>query len=189
VKTSLQLFLADIEPIPDRIGRLVDVAVETFPWRIAGFAHGDEYTAWLAALYCHLECTVLGLPGRRANPVLDLCRAWDLLRRPYGGDTPQTLYDVARSGSEGGLRQIMNTLAERYGDEYTEQLVSNAVTCYMADRSPAKLLSDAREYVALHGNIIPSEISEGSPARIASHFPKVLALHPLAMQRLRQTGR
>ena len=189
MKTSLQLFLADIEPIPDRIGRLVDAAVETFPWRIAQFGHGDEYTAWLAALYCHLECTVLGLPGRRAHPVLDLRRAWDLLRGPYGGDTPQTLYDVARSGSEGGLLQIMNTLAERYCDEYAEQLVSNAVTFYLADRSPAKVLSDVREYVARHGNIIPPEISEGFPARIAAHFPKVLATHPFAMQRLRRTGR
>ncbi len=187
--TSLQWLLTELEPIPDRIGRLVDRAIETFPWRIARFSHGDEYTAWMAALYCHLECTVLGVSGRPPHPDIDLRRAWDLLRGPYGGDTPQTLYDVARSGSEGGLRQIMNTMAECYRDAYAEQLVSNVVACYLTGRSPAKLLSDAREYVALHGNIIPPEIYEGGAARIMAHFSKVLELHPFVTQRLRQTGR
>ena len=167
-----------------------DLAViNTFSWRIARFEHGDEYTAWLATLYCHLECTVLGIPQRKPHPSLDLCRAWELLKRPYGQNAPQTLYDIARSGSEGGLRQIMRTMADVYGEEYARGLVAVAVGFYLAGRPPSDLISDAREYLALHREIIPSELQDGTPARIMASFSKVLEMHPFTLRRIRQSVR
>ena len=187
--TRLRMLLGNIEPIPDRIGRLVDNAVNTFGRQIARFAHGDEYTAWLSEFYCHLECTVLGIKPRPVHPCLDLGRALDLLKKQYGANVTQTLFDIARSGSEGGLRQIMRTMADLYSEEYARNLIGVTVGFYLADRAPSVLLRDAREYVALHPDIIPAELAEGTPARIMANFPKVLEMHPLVVKRIRQTGR
>ena len=189
MKSELALFLMRIEEIPDSVGRLVDRAVNSFTWRIARFAHGDEYTSWLSEFYCHLECTVLGIPARRADARFDLHRAWDLLKRPYGQNAPQALFDIATSGSEGGLRRIMITMADAYGEAYARQLIGVAVTFYLKDRTPAVLIADAREYITIHPDIVPVELTDGTPARIMANFPKVLEMHPFLMRHVRQTGR
>jgi hypothetical protein len=132
---------------------------------------------------------VLGIRARKADARFDLCRAWNLLKRPYGQNAPQALFDIAKSGSEGGLRQIMRTMADAYGEEYARQLIGVAVTFYLKGRAPSVLISDAREYITLYPDIVPAELTDGTPARIMANFPKVLEMHPFLMRRVRQTGR
>ncbi|MBC8218657.1 MAG: hypothetical protein H8E73_09345, partial [Planctomycetes bacterium] len=41
------------------------------------------------------------------------------------------------------------------------------------------------EYITKYGRFLPSELTEGSAARIRANFPKVLEKHPRLIQRIR----
>jgi len=50
-------------------------------------------------------------------------------------------------------------------------------------------LAASTEYLQKYGHLLPSELTEGSAARIRANLPKVLEEHPHLIQRLRQVGR
>jgi hypothetical protein len=81
----------------------------------------------------------------------------------------------------------LRTLALEYGAEYSRNLISVTVESYCSHRSVEQLIADAEEYIAAYRRILPSEISEGSGARIHSNFRKALKQHPDLMRRLRRT--
>ena len=45
------------------------------------------------------------------------------------------------------------------------------------------------EYLKKYGHLLPSELTEGSAARVRANFPKVLAQHPKILQKTRRLGR
>ncbi len=45
------------------------------------------------------------------------------------------------------------------------------------------------EYLEKYGHLFPSELREGSAARIRANFPKVLEEHPRMIQRMRRVLR
>lgn len=187
MKTRLERLLGNIEPVPDRIDRVVDSALNTFPLATAIIADWDQYRQCLARFLCHVECTILGVPGRATNVDFDVDRCWHLLRKEYGASAPQAAFEAVRAGSEGGLRQVLRSVAELFSRDYAENLIGVAVEAYWSNRGPSAVLADAKEYIHRYDHILPGEISEGSAARIPANFRKVLKQHPFLIRRLCRT--
>lgn len=189
MNTPLERLLDNITEVPDRIDQLGDDAINRFPPPPVTIEDWDEYQAFLARFFCHLECQVLGIGQRRLDPRMDLSRAWPLLRKTFGPGAPQAGFEITRTGIDGGTLHIMRTMANVFAKEYADNLISMAVEIYCSQRSVTELLADADEYVATFQHILPGEIAEGSAARIHANFRKVLKQHPFVIRRLRRTAR
>jgi hypothetical protein len=186
--TRLERMLANIVPVPDRIDRYCDEALNSFPPPPAMIDDWDAYRAFLARSYRHLESRVLGIGPRDSDLELDLARCWALLRKKFGDSAPQAGFEIVRTGSQGGVFQLLRTVAGLYSQEYAENLISIAVDAYCANRTADGLFADADEYIRNYRQIMPSEIAEGFGTRIRANFRKVLKQHPFVIRRLRQAG-
>lgn len=187
MKTRLERLLGNIEGIPDRIDRFADRSLNTFPQAEAIIEDWDRYRDCLASFFCHMECVILGIPQRTTSIDFDVDRCWQLLRKKYGESAPQAAFEATRTGNEGGLRGVLQSVAELFGRDYAENLVGITVEAYWSNRSAEGLLADADEYVRRYKHMIPGEISEGSAGRIHVNFRKVLKQHPFLVRRLRRT--
>ena len=186
MRTRLERLLQNIEPIPDRIDRFADKALNTFPVTAAIITEWETYRRCLAEFFCHMECIILGIGSRSADVDFYIDRCWRLLRKKYGDSAPQACFESIRTGSEGGLRRVLITASELFSKDYAENLIGLTVEAYWSNRDPSAILADADEYVRLYRHILPGEITEGSATRIRFNFRKVLKQHPFFIRRLRR---
>ena len=185
--SRLQRLVANIEGIPDRIDSKVDVALNTFVMREAILTDWDSYRECLARCLSHVEASLLGIKPGSVDVQFFSGRCWHLLKQKYGESAAQAAFEEVRTGNGGGLRGVLRTLAMQYGTEYARNLISVTVESYFSHRSVEQLMADAKEYMAAYRQILPTEITEGSGARIHSSFRKALKQHPYVLRRLRRT--
>lgn len=188
METRLERLLANLVPIPYRIDRLLDSALNTAPFYPPIITDWEEYRKVLAAFLCHVECTILDIPVQEADTDFYFKRCRGLLKKKYGDSAQQAPFEAVRTGNEGGLRGVLQEVAELYSTDYAENLVGVTVESYIANRDPASLQADADEYISLYDRIIPGEISEGRVGRIHFNFRKVLKQHPFIIRDLRRAS-
>ena len=181
--TPLLDLLARIELIPVDVERRVDAALNEFEPPGVAISDPAAFEACLAALFHHLELAILGArPHRPPNVSFDLGRYVHLLDREFGRGRSVAAYDLARTGSGGGLRHILTKLGQAVGREHAENQIRTLVSFYWRSRTPEELASDSADYVAHCEGILPSEMTEGGAARLRASFFDVLCQHPFAVQ-------
>lgn len=188
--SELSELLRGIEPVPDQVDRCVNDAFNSFPIRESVLSHWDDYARCVGEFFSHVEGGVLGLPatgGRDVRVSFDRCLV--LLRRKYGDSAIQAPFECARTGNEGGLRGVFQTIAQLMSREHAQSRIGVAVSLYCNRQPPQALIDAGKEYVRTYGHLLPSEITEGSAARVLANLPKVLREHPFMMRRFRQVGR
>lgn len=188
MSTRLERLIYNITEIPERVHRKCDEAINSFPPPPALIQDWEQYRTFLAQFHCHVENHVLGIPARPPDLRMNCSLCWKLLERKFKDSTPQTCFEIVRTGVEGGVPHILRTIAELFAQEYADNLISITVDAYCSNRSAQELLSDASEYVAAYRQVMPSEITEGSAARIPANFRKVLKQHPSVVRQLRRAG-
>ncbi|MEI8044595.1 MAG: hypothetical protein WCL11_24505 [Verrucomicrobiota bacterium] len=188
MSTRLERLLQNIVPVPDRIDRYCDEALNNFAPPPPLIEDWSQYCAFLARLHCHLECRALGIGARPPDSRFDLSRCWALLKAKFGDSAPQAAFEIARTGAQGGVRQLLRTVARLYSRRYAENLISIAVEAYCSNRTTDELLADADEYIRNYRQIMPSELTEGSGARIHANLRKALKQHPYVIRRLRHAA-
>ena len=188
--SRLAVLLRGIEPVPDQVDRCVDQAFNLFPMPPPLITQWDEFVRCMALFYCHVESGILGIRGGRAvNVSMDSNMCFQRLRKKYGESAPQATFEMARTGNEGGLLRVLKTVAELLSREHSDNRIGLAVSCYWNGRRPQEILEDGTEYIRDYGHLLPSELTEGSAARIYANFDKVLKEHPYLMRKMRQIGR
>lgn len=188
MNSILTRLLRSLEAIPDDVGRRVDEAFNSFSVPSVRITDWDTYCALLAALYARLESAVLGIdPPRKPNLEFDFSRCVYLMEKTtYGKSAMQSGFEVTRTGVEGGLRRLLQTVAEAYAGSAATEQINALVSLYWERRTHEQLFSDMDEYIAAYKDILPSEVVEGGGFRIKAAFWKVLAIHPFRV-RLLQT--
>ena len=188
--TRLRHLLAAIEKAPDVTERRADRGLNCFRAPAAVITDWEQYKQLLAQFYCEVESAILNLSRpRQVDREFDLQRCWQLLGRKYGRNAPQAVFELVRTGNEGGLRKVLRTTAREMAREYSEREIEARVSAYWHGHSPDELLADADDYLAHFGHLLPSELTEGSAARIRANFSEVLAQHPFLLKRLRESVR
>lgn len=188
--TRLQRLISYIEPIPDRIQQMGDEVAESFRVESSAIEDGVEFPRCFARFYHELDRKVLGIRGREFDLKWTCERCVELLRQQYGQNPRHAVFDVVRTGAQGGLRRVLNDLAAAYCHDYALNLIRMTVQAYWDQREPSQLVADIREYISEWRHIIPSEIAEASAGRILGHFQEVLVYHPFVVRHLRNsTGR
>jgi len=193
MNTRLEQLLASIAPdrTLEELGRRVDAALNTFdaPSQITNW---EEFRSCLVRLVSHVESHLLRLPWLRSpDATLDLVwgRCSQALMRIYGSSGEKAAFEMARTGNQGGMLAVSRKLAQVLADQFAENEIAAKVGVYWEGLPPDDRLADAAEYLGRYGHLLPSELTEGSAARIRANFPKVLEEHPRLLRRLRGIGR
>ena len=190
MKSELAELLEGIERVPDQADRCVDRAFNSFPMPPAVLSRWDDYVACMGRFYSHMERGILGLsPDANCDLQFQFGLCLRLLKRKYGESAIQAPFELARTGNEGGLLAVLRTVADLMGRDYADNWIGAGVSLYLSRRSPQDLIDAGKEYVKTYGHLLPSELTEGSAARILANFSKVLREHPYMMRRFRRVGR
>ena len=84
---------------------------------------------------------------------------------------------------------MLKKLARRIARQYGEREVAAKIGTWWDTLSVDERLAATEEYLEKHGHLLPSELTEGSAARIRANFPKVLEEHARLVQRMHRVGR
>jgi len=192
MSTKLDRVLESIDPrrTLDEVARRVDEAINTFCPPGGQITRWDEFRACLIQFLHHVESRVLRLsqPWSMGTDS-DWGRCVQFLMRAYGANGEKTAFEMARTGNEGGLYGVLKKMAQTIGEHYAENEVSAKVLFYWNGLSIPEKLAAADEYLGKYGHLLPSELTEGSAARVRVNLPKVLEEHPRMLRGLRGVGR
>jgi len=190
--TPLEGLLATLDPARtlDQTASRADAAVNSFRVPRGRVESWDEFTHLMAGFLTHVETRVLRL---RAAPDASVGYQWDRcaqrLRDAFGRQGDKAAFEMARTGVEGGLHRVLREVAQRVAAHYAEAEIAGRIYEYWNCMSAEEQIAAAREYLAHYGHLLPSEMTEGSAARILANFPQVLQQHPELVQRIRRVGR
>ena len=104
------------------------------------------------------------------------------LEHEYGSF--QTVYDIMKTGAEGGIYGICRTLARLMAEELSQDEIKARVSAYWRSLSVAEQLGAADEYIEKYRDILPQKIKD-EPIRLKVAFWRVLDDHPRMLKRIR----
>ena len=96
---------------------------------------------------------------------------------------------MARTGNDGGLNAVLRSVAMHVSEGYIKMEIQAKVNAYLDSLSIDQQLAASCEYLAKHGHLLPSEMTEASAARIHVNLGKVLEKYPWLILKLRDVGR
>ena len=190
--TKLDQLLESIDPqrTLDETDARVDRAVNTFSWEKGLITDWSEFKACLVGFLRHIERHVLCL---RASPDVsadfDWGRCVQLLMHEYGPNGEKAAFEMARTGSEGGLYGVLRRFARQVADKYAQQEITGRISHWRDGLSVDERLAAGTEYVAKYGHLLPRELTESGGVRIRANLWKVLEKHVYLVQRMRRVGR
>ena len=137
----------------------------------------------MARFYCHAVNVML----RVRNPLpLDMDIHWGQchhhLTNIYGRNGAMTACQLARTGVEGGLYGVLRAVAQDMAATHARNEISARVSDFLNRLSGDEQMEAAREYLARYGHLLPSEVTEGSGARVLAYFRNFLLEHPRLMK-------
>ena len=191
MQTKLERLLSSIDSVRtlDQVSARVDEAVNSFQVESLIIEHWDEFRTVLTNFICHTESITLRIhPPRIPDPDFDWSRCWQLLTKEYGSSGEKAAFEMIRTGSEGGLYAVLKAVAKQMINTFAGNEISARIAHYWEKLSTDKKIAASQEYVRKYGHLLPSELTEGSAARILLNFTKVLEEHPRLIKRMRNVG-
>ena len=190
MSTKLEQLLARIDPevTLDSTAALADNAMNTFSFGPGQITDRKEFEDYLTDFFCHVDSNMLGLSKsfNSANRNFQWGRCRIILSHIYGDNGMMTAFDMARTGKAGGLYAVLKAVALRMAEEYAENRIGGIISDYWKKLTLDEQLSVTDEYLKKYGNLLPSELTEGSAVRIRANFPKLLAQHPEIIRKIRR---
>lgn len=192
MKTKLDNLLESIDPARtlDEVSARVDDALNTFSTKSGIIKDWDEFRKLFSAFFRHIENYILRIYRFRSpDPDIDSGRCCRLLKKEYGINGEKAAFEMVRTGTQGGLYKVLKAVARQMTEEYAGNEISARISHFWNALSTVEKIEVMEEYIDKYGHLLPSELTEGSAARIKINFPKVLKEHPRLIKRMRNIGR
>jgi len=174
----------DERTIAQRIGIPHDEARMRYSLRSNTVGNFDEFTRQIADYYtAHFTACITHGGSLSASEAAS--RAKELLEREYrrrGGDIV-TAYNDAHDGTNGGLRLILDTIAEGLKAESVERYIRDAFDRYVGPNSWEGKVEIIRQFIAQCGVHLASTIRTDQPERYASNYRELVQSYVSALQR------
>ena len=191
MSTKLEQLLADIDPSKtyDQTLARADDAINSFSGTSGEITEWDKFRQYMAGFAAHVEAKILQLHPCPVGSDFYWSKCAQTLSLIYGPNGDKAAFEMARTGKEGGLFSVLRTVALRMAEEYAENEIAARTADYWKKLTLNEQVCVTDEYLKKYGNLLPSELIEGSAARIRANFPKVLAQHPQITRKTRRLGR
>ena len=192
MQTELDRLLASISPeetIVKTFNR-ANEALNTFHPRTALIENWNEFRDSMAEFLRHVERHTLRLRGS-----VDISSGyyWSqcvrVLLKVYGSSGEKAAFEIVRTGNEGGLNAVLRSLAMHVAEGYIKMEIQAKVNVYSRSLSNDQQLAASSEYLAKHGHLLPSDITENTAARVQANFGTVLEKHPWLVLKIHEAGR
>jgi hypothetical protein len=174
----------DERTIAQRIGIPHDEARMRYSLRSNTIDSIEEFT-WLIADYYTKHFTACVSHGGSLSASEAASRAKELLEREYrrrNGDIV-TAYNDAHDGLNGGVRKILDTIAEGLKAEAVEFYIRDVFDRYVAPNSWEQKVEIIRQFIAQCGVHLASSIRTDQPERYARDFKELIQSYVAALQR------
>jgi hypothetical protein len=189
---KLAILLDRIDPgrTLDDADRRIDDALNSFAVPAGVLTRWEDFQTCALRFHRHAEQKILGISKlSNGNDGFDWGRCLRTLMKAFGGNGEKAAFELARTGVEGGLNRVLRDMARAISEEYGENWVECQVWNYWNSLSVSEQRAAPDEYLRQYCRLLPTELTEGSAARIRANFPKFLTEHPTLIRRLRQVGR
>ncbi len=169
--------LADLDErqIAQRVGLPHDEARMRFSLQSNTVDDFDEFTDLIADYYSHhfTECISEGgsLPRTESAG-----RAKEILEREYrrrNGDLV-TAYNDAHDGTNGGLRAILDRIAEAIKVESVERYIRDVFDRHVAPNAWDEKVEIIRQFLSRNGAQLASSVEEDQPERYAQNYQQLI---------------
>ena len=121
----------------DEVSARVHRAAVSFVGAKAQVTDFEEYQELIGQLFAHVESEVLSARSLwPAHKEMYVYRAQRLLNEAYGASGWKAAFEMARTGVEGGMRQVLATLAERMALMYARNEIRARVAVFWDEASP-----------------------------------------------------
>jgi len=191
MRSKLEHLLATITPerTYNETARRADDALNAFLAPGALLDRWDVFQSCMAQFYRHVENTVLRIhSGFQGQFDMDWNCCIKILQHIYGHNGEKTAFEIAHTGNEGGLYSVFRTVAERMADEYVENEIRARIGTWWNDLNLNEKFTAIDEYLANYGHLLPTELTEGSAARLKVHFEETLFNHVRMLRQLEKTN-
>lgn len=173
----------DERTIAQRIGILHDEARMRFQLNANTVQSFDDFNR-IVGEYYNSHFTSCVSPGGTMQLSEAASRAKELLEQEYrrrGGDIV-TAYNDAYDGTNGGLRTVLDTIAEGLKTESVERYIRDAFDRYVAPNSWEAKVEIIRQFIAHCGSFLSSAIQPDQPERYAGNFQELIRSYLIALQ-------
>jgi hypothetical protein len=144
----------------------------------------DEFN-WIIAKYYSTHFTVCVSHGGSLSVSEAASRAKELVEREYrrrGGDIVAA-YNDAHNGTNGGMRAVLDVIAEGLKAESVERYIRDAFDRHVAPNSWEQKVEIIRQFIAQCGVHLSSSIRTNQPERYASDYRELIQSYVTALQR------
>lgn len=151
-----------------------DARIQYSPTRII-VGNFDEFTDAIADYYnYHLSKCVMH--GGSLSHTEAAGRAKEILEQEYKrqGGSLITAFNDARDGTNGGLRIILDRIAEQLKSESVERHIRNAFDTYVTPNSWEQKVDIMRQFIGRFGPILSSSINPDQPERYAQNYEELI---------------
>jgi hypothetical protein len=190
--TKLDNLLRSIHPAHtiEQINRRADEAINTFEVETAQITNWDQFRHCLIRFLQHCEKHMLCLRQKCPGGTdFDWGRCCQILIKIYGPNGEKAAFEITRTGNEGGLHSVLKKFALELAMKFSKTEIESKINFFWNNSSVEERLNAAEEFLVKYGHLLPSELTEGSAARIHGNLPKVLSEHPYLLQKLNRIGR
>jgi hypothetical protein len=183
--TSITGLLAELDErnIAQKIGIRHDEVRMRYPLQSNTVDDFEEFSRIIGD-YCNYHFTSCISFGGYLLASEAVSRAKEILEQEYrrkGGDIV-TAYNDSHEGTNGGLRVILDIIAEGLKAESVERHIRDAFDRYVAPNSWEQKVEIIRQFIAQCGALLSSSIQANEPARYARDFQELIKSYTTALQ-------
>ena len=164
----------------NKIAMIHDQARGSYLLPVVKIRNWQECEYYLGDYYKH-HCNVVG-GGDFGNPGQNLAEAKELaVRGAERKTTIKKLFRDAITGSNGGMRQVLDNLANAIRQKYIERYIADTFDSYIAPCSIDESTEIMRQFLLAYQHILPSHIDVNRPEYYASNYKEYIGLFAESM--------
>lgn len=183
---SIDSLLAELDErtIAQRIGIRHDEARMRYSLRFNTVRTYSEFRLIISDYYTK-HCAACGIRPADLPDSIAYIEARDLIDREYrrrGGDIV-TAYNDARDGTNGGVRAVLDAIAEGLKANHVGGYILNVFDHYVEPDSWEQKVEIIRQFIARCGVLLASSIRTDRPERYANYYKELIQAYIAGLQK------
>ena len=176
----------------DYFNAILDKALNSYRYSTSSIGDFDKLLKVLGDFYWYMEKKMLGLETELEQPEdmrIGFCE--DILSKVYGRNYRTAVFDIAKSGVEGGLYGILKKIGEAMARKSAEHRIDIEAANFCNELMNDLKVYDqtVKEYAQKYGHLLPERLIEGGAVDLKINFYEVLKNHPFLVKRMREIGK